>query len=246
MVFGNSNPAGSFQPKAVLLDLDRTILTSTAAHEETCRKVCEQFASQIQGTDIDRLVRTVREISDWYWNDPDLNKQGRLNMPAARRYIYSITFDELGIDAALVAHKLADSYGAEREKAIALYPQAIETLKHFRNCGYRLALLTNGSSGTQRSKIERFNLAPHFDCILIEGECGVGKPDERIFLHALEQLNATAQEAWMIGDDLERDIAGAQKLGIFTIWVDWEGKGLPSSTPAQPDRIIRTIAELLS
>jgi len=148
-------------------------------------------------------------------------------------------------NAPSIAHELADSFTVEREKTIALYPQAIDTLEYFRNCGCRLALITNGSAETQRGKIERFNLTPHFDCILIEGECGVGKPDERIFQHALEQLNATAQEAWMIGDDLERDIAGTQKLGIFTIWVDWEGKGLPESTAIRPDRIIRTIAELL-
>lgn len=48
----------------------------------------------------------------------------------------------------------------------------------------------------------------------------------------------------MVGDDLQRDIAGAQALGLFTIWVDWRSAGLPESSPVRPDRIIRSINEL--
>ncbi len=58
-------------------------------------------------------------------------------------------------------------------------------------------------------------------------------------------MNVTAPESCMIGDDLERDIGGAQKLGIFGIWVDWGGTGLPKSTHVQPDKIIGTLSELL-
>jgi len=57
--------------------------------------------------------------------------------------------------------------------------------------------------------------------------------------------HVSVDEAWMIGDNLEYDIKAAQKLGVFGIWVDWRGKGLPESTNIQPDRIIQTIAELL-
>ena len=151
----------------------------------------------------------------------------------------------MGINDRSLANEIADSYGVERGKAAFLFPKAIDVLHHFRNCGLKLALVTNGSSDVQRGRIERFGLAPFFDSILIEGEFGIGKPDERFFYRALEQVNVTAPESCMIGDDLERDIGGAQKLGIFGIWVDWGGTGLPKSTHVQPDKIIGTLSELL-
>lgn len=88
-------------------------------------------------------------------------------------------------------------------------------------------------------------MSPFFDFIVIEEEFGHGKPDERVFFHALKKLNVTPGEAWMVGDDLERDIGGAQNVGIPGIWVDWRGGGLPASTKIQPERIIKSVAELM-
>ena len=232
-------------PKAVLLDLDNTILATSAPNEDAWRKVYASFASRIGGLEVERLLTAIGEVSDWYWSDNERHLHGRLNPVDSRREIVSLAFAKLSINSPAVAHELADSFSVEREKAIVPYPQAIETLEDFRNRGSRLALLTNGSSELQRSKIERFNLAPFFDCIIVEGEFGFGKPDENVFLYALQQLNVTAREAWMVGDDLERDIAGAQSAGIFAVWIDWRDEGLPESTSIRPDRIIRTLSELL-
>lgn len=54
-----------------------------------------------------------------------------------------------------------------------------------------------------------------FDYILIEGEFGAGKPDKSVFIHVLEKLDVAPQESWMIGDNLEHDMSGAQRVGIM-------------------------------
>ena len=108
-----------------------------------------------------------------------------------------------------------------------------------------MALVTNGSSEHQQRSIERFGLAPLFDYVLIEGEFGYGKPDERVFRSALDHLEVAPSEAWMVGDDLERDVAGSHRLGIFGVWVDWKNEGLPEKSTVQPDRIIHTLSDLL-
>ena len=79
---------------------------------------------------------------------------------------------------------------------------------------------------------------------MVEGEFGAGKPDESIFSTTLNELAVSPTQAWMVGDDLQRDIAGAHSLGIFAIWVDWRGNGLPESSTIKPDYIIRSITEL--
>ena len=111
--------------------------------------------------------------------------------------------------------------------------------------GVPLALLTNGNKTSQRGKINRFNLEPHFDCILVEEEFGLGKPDERVYLHALEQLGSQPSDAWIVGDNLEWEVAAPQRLGITAIWHDFAGKGLPEGTDVRPDRVIRSLPELL-
>jgi putative hydrolase of the HAD superfamily len=49
----------------------------------------------------------------------------------------------------------------------------------------------------------------------------------------------------MIGDNLEWEIEVPQRLGIYAIWIDAHGEGLPGGTSIKPDRIIRSLTELL-
>jgi putative hydrolase of the HAD superfamily len=125
-----------------------------------------------------------------------------------------------------------------------LLPGAVETLQWFRSSGCRTALLTNGAGPAQRRKIERFALEQWFDAICVEGELGFGKPDERIYTHALARLAVAPSNAWMVGDNLTWDIAPAQRLGLRAIWIDQRGNGLPDSAPCVPDRIVRALSEL--
>ena len=110
----------------------------------------------------------------------------------------------------------------------------------------KLALLTNGAGEVQRAKINRFGLARYFPTCLVEGELGYGKPDQRVFKMALNKLDVRPNQAWMVGDDLERDIAGAQTAGIFSIWHDYKKTGLPAGSMVTPDKTISNITELLS
>ncbi len=49
----------------------------------------------------------------------------------------------------------------------------------------------------------------------------------------------------MVGDNLEWEVAAPQRLGITGIWHDWQDRGLPPGTNVRPDRIIRSLPELL-
>ncbi len=108
-----------------------------------------------------------------------------------------------------------------------------------------MGLITNGNGEFQRNKIRRFDLTRFFEAVIIEGEFGAGKPDRRVFLAAMESLGAAPAQAWMVGDDLGRDIQPAQELGLGTVWVDFENAGLPAGCPISPMLIVRSITELL-
>lgn len=234
------------KPEAILFDLDDTILADGAVYEKAWRNVFQKRLRRAGDLDNSELWTAIKQASEWYYSDPERMRKAQHNIHSARREVVTIALSSLRVDDNGLAHELADSYGEEKEKAMFIYPGTIETISHLRKEGIPLALLTNGSSEYKRKRIERFGLAPFFSHILIEGELGMGKPDEQVFRHALRLLGVVdPSKAWMVGDRLETDVRPAQKVGIYAIWVDWRGEGLPESTTVQPDRIIRRLSELL-
>jgi putative hydrolase of the HAD superfamily len=232
-------------PKAILLDLDDTILDSYSDPDAVWLQLCNEFADRLDNVTPDMLFSALGESREWFWKDSERARQGRLDLIKARREIVSAAFVHLGFQSSSIVNEMADRYTTIREKGVRPFPNAVETLVQLREAGTNLALITNGSAEMQRSKIERFDLAKHFDHVQVEGEFGIGKPDERAFWHALEILGVAASEAWMVGDNLEWDIQGAQQVGIHAIWVDLNGRGLPDTTQIQPDRIIGTLSDLI-
>jgi putative hydrolase of the HAD superfamily len=144
-----------------------------------------------------------------------------------------------------LATRLANRFTAYREEEMFVFPGAHDAIDALKAHGVKLALVTNGAAESQRAKVERFALTHRFDHIQIEGEHGFGKPDERAYLHAMQALGVTAPETWMIGDNLEWEVEAPQRLGIYAIWIDVHGEGLPADSAIRPDRIIRSLTELL-
>ena len=233
-------------PKAILFDLDDTIVSASAFTPNAMEQACVRFAPRIPGVSAEGLYAAFQDSAMEYWSEPERQRQGRLNPAEATLAIAESALDSVGVrDESGLAGELAQSYLATRERSLRLYPGAIETLEKLRGKGVRLALITNGSAEGQRGKVVRFGLERHFGCIVIEGEFGVGKPDERVYRHALAALDTEPGDAWMVGDNLEWEVATPQRLGLRGIWVDWAGAGLPEGTSVKPDRIVRGISELV-
>jgi putative hydrolase of the HAD superfamily len=234
------------KPAALLFDLDDTLIAWDAVTEPSWRKVCGEYASRCEDVTPEALCEAAKTANDVFWGDPECHRRGRSSLTAlndARTEVVGNALAELGVAVPGLAREIALAYNTERNRAAHLLPGAVETLKCVRERGYRTALVTNGASEMQRDKIGRFGLAPYFDAIAIEGELGFGKPDARHFGHALEALGIPPEKAWMAGDDLSRDIAGAISLGIYSIWVDWRGNGLPEDLPARPDMTVRAVSD---
>ena len=231
-------------PKVILFDLDDTIISFSASSDTCWREVCALYAGGA-GIAPERLLAAILESSQWYWGDAARHKRGRLNLRQGRRNVVAGAFQSLKITGSNLANEIADAFSDRRETSISLFPGAVETLTSLRNRGIRLGLITNGDSEGQRRKINTFGLEPYFDCILIEGETGIGKPEPGVYELALQRLSIAPEEVWMVGDNLVWDIEAAQKAGILAVWVDFANRGLPADSPIQPDRMIRSIAELV-
>jgi len=228
-------------PDAIFFDMDGTILDWQTGMEESWLAACE---AHCDGSFTPaKMHEAIRVRRTWFWDDAERAYRGRMDLDGASREIVRHAFADLGLDAADRARRIADDYRARRTAAIEPYPGAIETLEALRARGIAMALITNGEARNQRRSVERFALERYFDCIVIEGEFGVGKPDERVFRHALSATDSDPARAWMVGDNLEADIAPAVRLGLHAVWVS--GDGAAPTDGVRPHRIVRSIAELV-
>ena len=232
-------------PRAIFLDLDDTIIDDSSSVDGGWRTAIQEHAHSLRGLEAQDMANAVFAVRDWYWSDPRRYQVGRQDLRAASAWIAGEALRRLGRDAPDVARRIAHRYRDIRDEGQTLMPGAVEAIETMRRRGIRLALLTNGSQASQRAKIERFDLARHFDYICVEGEFGCGKPDERVYRGALEPLKSEPSETWMVGDNLEWDVAAPMRLGLTGIWLDRFASGLPPEATVQPHRIVLSIAELL-
>jgi putative hydrolase of the HAD superfamily len=226
----------------LLFDLDDTLLDYSGGVDESWRQACATCGVP-PGLDLERFMKALAETRQWFWSDPSRHRQERVNMLRAWQRIAGHALTSLGVACDGLDAAMAREYAARRRAILQLFPDALETLHDFRARGVPLGLVTNGDASQQRDKIERFELASFFDVIVIEGEFGAGKPDESVYRHALHHLGAAPSDAAMVGDHLEFDVAGPQRLGARGIWLDRPGAGLADS-PVRPHRIIRSLLEL--
>lgn len=112
-------------------------------------------------------------------------------------------------------------------------PGAVYTLPELAK-RYRLAIIcdTGYSPGSAlRQLLDRHNLLGHFEYCYFSNEHGMSKPDPRVFLHVLEELDVRPGEAAHVGDIQRTDIAGAQKAGMAAVhFAGANNKDVPHST----------------
>ena len=133
-----------------------------------------------------------------------------------------------------------------------LVPGARETLVELRERGYRLALVADTKVGTYQNVLKQHGLFDLFETFAISEEVGCLKPDPRIFKTALTSLNISEKNynaVIMVGNNLERDINGANRLGLISVWSNWNRQARYRSKPAEadqfPDYTIGTLPGLL-
>ncbi|CAN5470722.1 HAD family hydrolase [soil metagenome] len=234
-------------PRAILFDLDDTLI-SLGHRPQLLVEVAEEFAVDLAPLDPARVAGAMETAFRVFWSDPERQRTGRMDLTAARLGIVTEVFADLRREAPGLPSEAAAAFAARfdayREAQIRFFPGALEAIDELKRRGVKLALVTNGAAAVQRQKIDRFDLASRFDHIQIEGEAGFGKPEEQAYLHAMAALGVKPHETWMVGDNLEWEVAGPQRLGIYAIWHDHLGVGLPTDSAIRPDRIILSIGEL--
>lgn len=91
-------------------------------------------------------------------------------------------------------------------------------------------------------------MAKYISLVISSAEEGVSKPDIRLFQKALEKADCKGENAMMVGDRVDNDVAPAKKLGMKTVCVKLGIHKLntPKNEFEVPDYTVDTIEELLN
>ena len=117
----------------------------------------------------------------------------------------------------LIEQKVDSEYSLD-ELSLKLLPNVQHTLETL-HCRYKIGLLSNTNMSTASHVSKALNqlcIGEFFDAVTTSYEMGVEKPDPRIFESILDEIGVSPTEAVMIGDDPEKDIKPAARLGMKT------------------------------
>jgi putative hydrolase of the HAD superfamily len=138
---------------------------------------------------------------------------------------------------------LAEMYRGISRRRLGLYPHVREVIDVLRE-RYPLAVVTDAQSPYARGELHKVGLLDCFDPIIVSGDHGYRKPDQRLFQLALAEMGILAENALYVGNDMHRDIFGAQKLGMTTVLFDSD-QGTNDHLDCVPDYTITDFRELL-
>lgn len=102
-----------------------------------------------------------------------------------------------------------------------LVPGMTEALREFRAAGHRLALVADARPLTPANVLRQHGLLDLFETLTISEVVGATKPDPRIFRAALDALGIAEADygrVVMVGNNLERDVVGANRLGLISVF----------------------------
>ena len=205
----------------LMCDLDDTLVERPPLF----RAWAEQFADQ---------VGQPRDIVDW------LVEQDHGGHRSRHEFLTAVS-ERTGYDVPV--EQFLDDYNDRLGGSYRLTPGVREALDRVRDRGWRFAVVTNGPTLVQEHKIRSAKIDRLADAICISEEIGVSKPDPLIFRSAAQRAGASLEGAWMIGDNLDADIAGARGVGARSVWVKRDYDWLTYESGTEPDLVAGSFPE---
>lgn len=196
--------------KAAIFDLDGTLLD----RDESVKKFItdqfdrlKEFLDHIpQETYIKRFIEL--DHRGYVWKD-------KVYQQVVKEFqIKGITWQEL----------LEDYISMFKNNCIP-FPNLIPVLEALKGKDLQLGIITNGKGQFQMDNIRALGIEKYFDIILVSEWEGIKKPDPRIFMKAMAQLNLKAKQCIFVGDHPENDVNAARNVGMIGIWkkdLEWD------------------------
>lgn len=205
-------------PRAVLFDLDGTLMDHDAARDAA-------IAVQLAGDAA--LADEWRRLEAHHYDE---YAAGRCSFREQRRRRVRGIHAAMGRDepADAACDAWFDAYLERYRAGWTAFDDVLPALAALAAAhpGLRLGIVTNGEGEPQRAKLAAIGLADRFPVVVCSAEEGIAKPDPAIFARACERLGVEPGAAAFVGDRLDLDAQGAAAAGLRGVWLDRACSGL--------------------
>lgn len=197
--------------KGVLLDLDDTLYCY-----ENCHELAINHCYQHYKNNIDKKISSADFKNFYQQKRNDVVKKLSFNGSCRSRFFaFQAMFEELDITNNFELAKNYDEiYWDIFINNMNLDNEALLFLQKCQNLKINICIVTDMTAIIQIKKLQKLNVVKYIKYLVTSEEVGIEKPNHKIFQTALNKLNLSSQEVIMIGDNEEKDIKGAQFLGI--------------------------------
>ena len=206
----------------LLIDNDNTLMDFNAAEAKALIDVLNTYDLPTDAA----TVQAYHEINDALWKALERGETTQPQLKVERFCQLLRHLNRDGIDPAVMGAAYAANLGNHAD----LLPGAEDFIRALHG-KVRMALVSNGVSAIQRSRLAKCPLTPLFDAIVISEEVGAAKPDPKLLHVAMDLLGCTDKsQAVMIGDSLTADIPAAVNAGVHRIFFSLKGKTSDAAT----------------
>ncbi|MFT4608173.1 MAG: phosphoglycolate phosphatase [Urechidicola sp.] len=212
--------------KAVLIDLDGTLVDSVPDLANGIDQMMLQLAMPVRGIDA---------VTEWIGNGA-----GRL---VKRALVNSMEGEpnEALFQKALPLFEVA--YAANNGKHSYLYEGVEVGLNYLQQRGYQLGCVTNKPIAFTRPLLAAMGIADFFDVTIGGDQVERIKPDPQPLLLAAKKLRVDPKQAVMLGDSVS-DVMAARAAGMPIICVSYGYNHGQDIRSHHPDAVINSLAEL--
>lgn len=197
--------------KVIFFDVDDTLFNKVKAHKMALQHIMKKY-DIFKDIDESELLDAFDEADRKSVKDFDKG----VPMEEIRRKRSKRIIDHFGLE-----EDFTDTFHNE---FLNTYPRidaeiegAVETVRTL-NQSYKLGIITNSTKETQIKKLNTLNIKKYFQEFVFSEEVGSRKPDDQIFLTAVNRVDEEPENCLYVGDSFNRDIIGANRIGMRTCW----------------------------
>lgn len=233
--------------RAIFFDLGKTILYPKSAWQAVFLRADKALAHSLIEQDIfveeSTFPYEFAERLNRYYVDRESTLRELGTMQLLQQLLAEKGFDNT---PPLKLRIALDAFYAITQSNWLLEEDAYPVLDALKLMGYKLALLSNAADDADvQTLIDKYRLRHYFDFICSSAKVGYRKPHAHIFNEALRKMNLFPKQCVMVGDTLDADILGANKLGIYSVWINRRvNKETKTLVDIHPKAVIQGLDEL--
>ncbi|MFC1428585.1 HAD family hydrolase [Streptacidiphilus sp. N1-12] len=207
-----------------LFDLDNTLIS----RQQLLAPIAEQFCAA-HGVDADAAPRVADTFLERTGPEVFARLRSEYGLPEQVTHLWAWYVDAIAA-------------------AVDCPVPVLDGLQQLRDCGWTVAVVTNGATDIQTAKLSATGLDQIVDAAVISESVGIRKPDPAIFRAAAARCGKPLAGGWMTGDNPDTDISGAHGVGLRAIWIaagrTWTHDAPPAEHTA--DDALAAITHLLT